>query len=82
MTHSEDKILDLLATVTELEEVRTQPDLELYESQLLDSMKTVELFVAFSQELGLEISPAEFDRDTWATPRQLVADIMSRLAAS
>lgn len=75
-----DKILDVLASVAETEEVRTQPNLALYDLQILDSMKTVELIVAFGQELGVEISPAEFEREAWATPALLVADVERRLA--
>jgi len=42
-----DRILDVLASVAETDEVRTNLDLALYDSQVLDSMKTVELIVAF-----------------------------------
>lgn len=76
------KILDVLAQVAETDEVRTNPDLALYDLQVLDSMKTVELIVALGNELGVEISPAEFEREAWATPAKLVADIESRLAAA
>ena len=76
---SSDQILTLLATVAETDEVHSNPDLPLYEQQVLDSMKTVELIVAFSNELGVEISPAEFEREAWATPRKLVADVLARL---
>jgi len=75
-----DLILDVLASVAETEEVRTDPDLALYDLQILDSMKTVELIVALSREIGVEISPAEFEREAWATPRKLVDDILRRLA--
>ncbi len=74
-----DRILDILANSAETDEVRTNPDLALYDLQVLDSMKTVELIVAFSSELGVEISPAEFEREKWATPRLLVADVLSRM---
>jgi D-alanine--poly(phosphoribitol) ligase subunit 2 len=74
------KILDVLARVAETEEVRSQPDMALYDLQILDSMKTVELIVALGQELGVEISPAEFEREAWATPAKLVANVESRLA--
>ncbi len=76
-----DKILEVLANTAETDEVRTNPDLALYDSQVLDSMKTVELIVAFSSELGVEISPAEFERENWATPRKLVADVLARMNA-
>lgn len=79
---SEFQILDVLARVAETDEVRTNPDLALYDLQVLDSMKTVELIVALGSELGVEISPAEFEREAWATPAKLIADIQARLAAT
>ena len=80
-TDSTEKILRVLAEVAETEEVRTSPDLALYDLQILDSMKTVQLIVALGQEVGVEIAPAEFEREAWATPRQLVADVQRRLAS-
>jgi D-alanine--poly(phosphoribitol) ligase subunit 2 len=76
-----DKILAVLAEVAETQEVFTQPDLALYDLQILDSMKTVELIVALGRELGVEISPAEFEREAWATPAKLVEDVEKRLSA-
>ena len=76
-----EKILTVLAEVAETEEVRSNPDLALFDLQVLDSMKTVQLIVAIGQELGVEVSPAEFDRDAWATPRKIVADVLARLAS-
>ena len=75
-----DLILDVLATVAETDEVRTNPDLALYDLQILDSMKTVELIVALGRDIGVEVSPAEFEREAWATPAKFVADILRRLA--
>lgn len=80
-TITSDQILDVLAGVAETDEVRTNPDLALYDLQILDSMKTVELMVALSGELGVEVSPAEFEREAWATPRNFVEDITKRLGA-
>jgi D-alanine--poly(phosphoribitol) ligase subunit 2 len=77
-----DQILNVLASVTETDEVRTQPDMALYDLQVLDSMKTVELIVALGREVGVEVSPAEFDREAWATPRKLIEDVQRRLAAA
>ena len=76
-----DQVIDVLARVADTEEVRTNPNLALYDLQILDSMKTVELIVALQQELNVDISPAEFDRDAWATPAKLVADVQQRLGA-
>ena len=74
-----DKVLDLLVTVTGTQEVRTNPDLPVYEYQVLDSMKTVELMLALEEELGVKVSPAEFEREMWQTPRKIIADVEQRL---
>ena len=74
-----DKILDQLADICGTDEVRTDPELELYKCEVLDSMKTVELIVAIEEQLGVYVSPAELDREMWATPRKIIADIQLRL---
>ena len=74
-----DRVMEVLKSVSETDEVKKNPDLPLYELQVLDSMKTVQLMAAFSQEFGIEISPAEFEREHWATPRMMAADIESRI---
>jgi D-alanine--poly(phosphoribitol) ligase subunit 2 len=74
-----DKVLQLLAAVTETDEVYTNIELPLYECQLLDSIKTVELMIRIEEEFGLKISPAEFERENWGTPRKIIADLESRM---
>jgi D-alanine--poly(phosphoribitol) ligase subunit 2 len=74
-----DKVLSVLADVAEVDEVRRNPDLRLYDLDILDSLKTVELIVAFSEKLGVEISPAELEREQWATPRRIIAFMADRV---
>jgi len=73
MAANREKILDILARVAGSDEVRADPGLPLYDLHLLDSLRTVELVVAFSTELGVEVSPAELEREEWATPEKIVA---------
>ena len=68
-----DRVLDVLVDVSEIEGVRDDTDVRLYDLQILDSMMTVKLIVAFASEFGVEISPAEFDRDDWATPKKIIS---------
>ena len=75
------KIIEVLKSVSETDEVQNNLDLPLYDLQILDSLKTVRLIVAISQEFGLDISPAEFERERWATPRKIVADIEGRIGS-
>jgi D-alanine--poly(phosphoribitol) ligase subunit 2 len=74
-----DKLLDLLVSVTGTDEVRTNLDLSLYDYQVLDSIKTVELMLAIEEEFGVKISPAEFEREQWKSPREIIADVERRL---
>ena len=76
-----ERILSQLSAICGTEEVRDQPDLALFSSRVLDSMKTVELILAIEEEFGVYVSPAELDREKWATPRKIIADIQERLNA-
>ena len=77
-----DRVLDILGDVTGSADVRDFLDIELYRLGIVDSLATVSLMLAFEEGFGIEISPAEFDRDNWATPRLMVADVARRLAAA
>jgi D-alanine--poly(phosphoribitol) ligase subunit 2 len=74
-----DKVLQLLASVGETDEVLTNLDLPLYDYQILDSMRTVQLILMIEEQFGLKISPAEFERERWSTPRAVIADLQQRL---
>jgi len=74
-----DRVLSTLAEITEVDELRTDLDIRLYDAHVLDSMKTVELMIALSDRFGLDISPAEFDREQWATPLSIVQYIEGRM---
>jgi D-alanine--poly(phosphoribitol) ligase subunit 2 len=73
------KIIEVLKFISETDEVGKNLDLPLYDLQILDSLKTVRLIVALSEEFGLDIPPSEFERERWATPRKIVADIENKL---
>jgi D-alanine--poly(phosphoribitol) ligase subunit 2 len=76
---SRDKFLQLLVSIADTEEVRTNFDLPLYDHQLLDSIRTVELMVRIEEEFGIKISPAEFERENWSTPRNIIGDLERRM---
>ena len=74
-----DEVLQLLASIGGTDEVFTNLDLPLYEYQVLDSMSTVQLMLMIEEKFGLTISPAEFERERWRTPRALIADLQKRM---
>ncbi len=75
----DERVLDCLAEITGTNEVRSDLDVRLYEEHLLDSLGTVELILALSDQFGMDISPADVAREDWATPRRLIADVTRRL---
>lgn len=76
------QVLRIVSEVTNNRDVTTRPDLPLYESGLLDSLGTVNLILALGEELGVAISPAEFDPSAWATPDGVVNDVVRRLGVA
>jgi D-alanine--poly(phosphoribitol) ligase subunit 2 len=74
-----DKVLELLASVGETDEILTNLDLPLYDYQLLDSMRTVQLRLMIEEQFGLKISPAEFERERWRPSRAVIADLQQRM---
>ena len=76
-----DKVLGILTSIADTDEVVANPELRLFDLDVLDSLKTVELMIALSDAFGVDISPAEFERELWATPRLIVADIERRIGA-
>ena len=73
-----DVVLDELVRITETEQVR-RLDLALFDEDVLDSLGMMELIVALGENFHLDISPAQVDREMWATPRKIIADIEARL---
>jgi D-alanine--poly(phosphoribitol) ligase subunit 2 len=75
-----ERTLEILRQVTGDDEAFSDLDLSLFGSGLIDSLGVVSLLVAFEEAFGLVISPAELDRESWSTPRTLIADIERRVA--
>ncbi len=65
-------VLNELEKVTGTDQVRKDLNLDLFSEKILDSFGTVELIVALSDSLGLEVSPGEIDRELWATPQKII----------
>jgi D-alanine--poly(phosphoribitol) ligase subunit 2 len=73
-------LLKMLEDVAGTDEVIRNHELELFDSQVLDSMRVVELIVRLDEDFSIAISPAEFDREAWATPDKFVQDVEARIA--
>ncbi len=68
----EETVFKELENITGTDEVRKNPDLNLFGEKVLDSLGTVELIVVLSEDLGIEVTPGQINRELWATPRKII----------
>lgn len=73
-----DTILGTLADICGTDEVKKNPDIQLFTTGLLDSFGTIQLFVAIQEELNIEVAPTEVDREMWATPNKIIRYLEER----
>jgi len=76
-----ERVIEVLVDVAEDNVVRSDPDIPLFEQDVLDSLRTVDLILALTKEFGVDISPAELDRSLWATPKHIVAFMEAKVGA-
>lgn len=81
MSSTAQRTLAILAEVADTDRVLTEPDLPLFELGLLDSLGIVTLITRFAEEFEVDISPAEFEREDWSTPAEIVEDMERRVEA-
>ena len=73
-----DKVLELLAEICEDDCVLDDPDTELFESGLLDSLGFAEFLVQLEDELEIVLSPSEVERNDIDTPAKILAVLEER----
>lgn len=71
----EETIFDILEEITGTDEVRENPDVDLFEEGLMDSLATVQLLVEIEGQLGVQVPVSEFDRDQWNTPNKIITQV-------
>lgn len=68
----EESVLNILAEVAENDIVKENPDIEIFEEGIIDSFATVGLLLEIQNNLGIDVTITDFDRDEWATPNKIV----------
>ncbi len=72
-------VLKELEKYTGTDQVHKDLNVDLFGDKLLDSLASVELILALSEDFGIEISPGEIDRELWATPQKIIGYFEERL---
>lgn len=75
----EEKILDLLAELCDDDVVKSNPDEELFESDLMDSLAFAELLFLIEKEFGVIIAPSEVERTDINTPNKIINLVKERM---
>ncbi len=73
-----EEVLDLLAEICEDDVVKEDPETELFESGLLDSLGFAEFLVELEDQCGIVISPSEVERPDINTPEKILALVEAR----
>ena len=76
-----EQIFDILEKICEDDIVRSNPDIDLFESDLMDSLGFAELLADIEDDLGILVGPSEVDRSTSNTPIRIVAYLETRSAS-
>ena len=61
------------------DQVQKDLNVDLFGEKLLDSLASVELILALSEDFGIDVSPGEIDRELWATPQKIIGYFEERL---
>lgn len=75
----EKKILEIIAEICEDEIVIEQPDINVRDEDLMDSLEYTELLIQLEEEFGVLIAPSEYTREEMDTPRKIVKIVMEKL---
>ena len=79
MASVDERIIDLIVEITGEDEIAEEPDLDLFEERILDSMAAIELLVGIKDEFGVSIAPTELERSEMNTVNKIIARVSERL---
>jgi D-alanine--poly(phosphoribitol) ligase subunit 2 len=71
----EKQVIELLAEICQDDVVKEDPNVNLFDTGLLDSFGTVELLVQAEERFGITVPITEFDRETWNTPKNIAKQL-------
>lgn len=77
-----EKLLVMIEELCGDEIVREDPDIDLLEEGLIDSLDYIELLLWIEEAFGLKMSPSELTREEMATPNRIIAVVEKRLTSA
>ncbi len=74
----EEKILDILSKACEDDVVKEDLNIELFETDLLDSLGFIEMVIQLEETFGITVAPSELDRAQINTPQKVIDLVLQR----
>ena len=74
-----DKLLDIIESICGDEIVKENPDINLLEEDLIDSLDYGSLLLDIQDEYGVVLSPSEFTREQMDTPNKIIETVSARI---
>ena len=74
-------LFEILERICEDDIVKSNPDIDLFETDLMDSLGFAELLADIEDELGILIAPSEVERCTFNTAIRILPFLESRSAS-
>lgn len=72
-----EKIIEMIISLTEYDELRHNPYVNLIEEDILDSLAFIELIEELENEFDIEIQPTQVSNDTWEYVDNIVTMVES-----
>jgi D-alanine--poly(phosphoribitol) ligase subunit 2 len=66
-----EQVFDIIESVSMTDEFRENPDADLFEEGILDSMKAIMLIVELEGAFDISLPPSEMDRENWNTATKI-----------
>ncbi|HFG9780291.1 TPA: D-alanine--poly(phosphoribitol) ligase subunit DltC [Clostridioides difficile] len=74
----QETVIEIFEDVLGTDEIREDLDLNLFETELLDSLAIIEVLLEIENRLGIELQPTDLDRKDMSTVNNLVKFLETR----
>lgn len=74
-----ERIMEMIIEVTGEDSLVDNPDTNLFDTGLLDSLGVVNLIVDLEDEYDIVISPSELEREEFDTPNKIIEVVKSKV---
>ncbi|MBQ6143114.1 MAG: D-alanine--poly(phosphoribitol) ligase subunit 2 [Clostridia bacterium] len=64
---------DIMEEICETDEIREDPDLDLMDAGLIDSLSTINIILLIEDKLGLKLQPTDFTKEDISTVNNFIS---------